>query len=125
MNKKESTGRIKSQSNALLKIIIEALQELKAVDISVLDLRNIPEASAEYFVVCNGTSSTHISGLSDRVQKNVLEQLGERPVHVEGKQGRAWILLDYFSIVVHVFDREKRQFYDVEHLWSDAKLQKY
>ncbi len=125
MNKKESNSRIKNQTNALLKIVIEALQELKAVDIIVLDLRSISEASSDYFVICNGTSSTHISGLADRVQKNVWENLSERPVHIEGKQSRSWILLDYFSVVVHIFDREKRQFYDVEHLWSDAKLQKY
>jgi ribosome-associated protein len=125
LNKKESNSRIKNQTNALLKIVIEALQELKAVDIIVLDLRSISEASSDYFVICNGTSSTHISGLADRVQKNVWENLSERPVHIEGKQSRSWILLDYFSVVVHIFDREKRQFYDVEHLWSDAKLQKY
>ncbi len=104
--------------------VIEALEELKAVDIIIMDLRDIHEASADFFIICNGTSSTHISGLADRVQKNVWEKLGDRPFHVEGKQGRHWLLIDYFNVVIHIFDKEKREFYDVEHLWSDAKIQK-
>lgn len=108
----------------MVKTIIDALEELKGVNITVMDLREIPEASSDFLVICNGTSSTHIAGLADRVQKNVWEQLGDRPVHIEGKQGRQWLLIDYFNVVVHIFDKEKREFYDVEHLWSDAKIQK-
>jgi len=104
--------------------VIEALEELKAVDIIIMDLRDIHEASADFFIICNGTSSTHISGLADRVLKNVWEKLGDRPFHVEGKQGRHRLLIDYFNVVIHIFDKEKREFYDVEHLWSDAKIQK-
>lgn len=125
MSKKELAARAKSPVTEILNTSIDALQELKGVDITVLDLRAIPEASADYFVICNGTSSTHISGLSDRVQKNVWEQLGDRPVHVEGKHGRHWLLIDYFNVVIHIFDKEKRDFYALEKLWSDAKVQKF
>jgi ribosome-associated protein len=125
LSKREAAARTQTPTTTLVKTIVEALQELKGVDITVLDLRKIPEASADFFIVCNGTSTTHIGGLSDRVEKNTWEQLGEKPYHIEGRQGRLWLLLDYFSVVVHIFDREKRQFYDVEHLWSDAKVQKY
>lgn len=124
MNRKNKTAAAKNPLTEFVSTIIEALEELKAVDITIMDLRDIHEASADFFVVCNGTSSTHIAGLSDRVQKNVWENLAERPLHIEGKQGRHWLLIDYFNVVVHIFDKEKREFYDVENLWSDAKIQK-
>jgi ribosome-associated protein len=124
LSKKEKTAATKKPAAAIVTTIIEALEELKAVDITIMDLREIYEASADFFIICNGTSSTHIGGLADRVQKNVWEELGERPLHIEGKQGRHWLLIDYFNVVVHIFDKEKREFYDVEHLWSDAKIQK-
>lgn len=125
MSKKDIAAKATSAVSQLVATIVDALQELKAVDITVLDLRSVPEASADFFIVCNGTSSTHVLGLSDRVQKNVWEQIGERPLHIEGKQGRNWLLIDFFNAVVHIFDKEKRQFYDIEHLWSDAKVLKY
>lgn len=115
----------KDLSIALANIAIDALQEVKGVDIVLLDLRDIPEASADFFVICNGTSGTHISGLADRVQKNVWEQMGEHPTHIEGRQGRNWLLLDFFTVVVHIFDNEKRAFYDLEGLWRDAKVTRY
>ena len=124
MTRKDITAAVKKPANSIVITIIEALEELKAVDVTIMDLREIYEASTDFFIICNGTSSTHIGGLADRVKKNVLEQLGERPLHVEGKLGRNWLLLDYFNVVVHIFDKEKREFYDVEHLWSDAKIQK-
>ncbi len=124
MSRKEKAAVSKKPASAIVTTIIEALEELKAVEITIMDLREIHEASADFFVICNGTSSTHIAGLADRVQKNVWENLGERPLHIEGKQGRLWLLIDYFNVVVHIFDKEKREFYDVEHLWSDAKIQK-
>jgi ribosome-associated protein len=124
LSKKEKAAVAKKPVSAMVTTVIEALEELKAVDITIMDLRDIHEASADFFIICNGTSSTHISGLADRVQKNVWETLGDRPFHVEGKQGRHWLLIDYFNVVIHIFDKEKREFYDVEHLWSDAKIQK-
>ena len=110
---------------ALANIAVDALQELKGVDIVLLDLRDIPEASADFFVICHGTSSTHISGLSSRVQKNIWEQLGEHPVHIEGRQSKSWLLLDYFTVVIHLFDNGKRTFYNLEGLWRDAKRTEY
>ena len=128
LSKKELAVRnvvtTKSEPNQyqLVTIAIEAMQELKAIDIVLLDLTEISEASTDYFVICHGTSSTHISGIADRVQKNILETLGEHPTRVEGRQGSHWQLIDYFSVIVHIFDREKRDFYDLEGLWSDAKI---
>ena len=125
MVKKQSTTAAKLPKSVFVKTVIDAMQELKGVDVTLLDLRNIHEASADYFVICHGTSSTHISGITDRIQKNIWETLGERPFHIEGRQGKHWLLLDYFTVVVHVFDREKRDFYDIEHLWSDAVVLKF
>ena len=116
---------IEDHTLVLVNVAIESLQELKGQDIVVLDLKSIDEASANYFVICNGTSSTHISGLGDRVEKNLKKQLDEYPNHVEGRHKTHWLLLDYFNVVIHIFDKEKRNFYDLEGLWSDAKITQY
>lgn len=129
MSKKELT--VKKQDKELSKdlqlaeVIVDAMQDLKALDIVLLDLREIPEASAAYFVICHGSSSTHLSGIANRVDKNVWEQLAEHPTHTEGKKNGNWVLIDYFSVVVHIFDSTKREFYDLEGLWSDAKIQRF
>lgn len=129
MSKKELTvKKEQNQSNKdleLAKVIVDAIQDLKGLDVVLMNLRKIPEASAAYFVVCHGSSSTHLSGIADRVEKNVLEKCKERPNHVEGRKGGNWVLLDYFTVVVHVFDKTKREFYDLEGLWSDAKIQRF
>lgn len=129
MSKKELTiDHIKTTKSSILSLVttvVEALQELKGQEIVVLDLSEIAEASADFFIISSGTSSTHISGLGDRVEKNVKEYLGQFPSHVEGRKKQHWLLLDYFNVVVHIFDKEKRAFYDLESLWSDAKKTAY
>jgi ribosome-associated protein len=101
------------------------MQDLKALDILLMDLREIPEASAAYFVICHGSSSTHLSGIADRVDKNIWEKYREHPTHTEGRKAGNWVLMDYFNVVVHIFDKNKREFYDLEGLWSDAKIERY
>jgi ribosome-associated protein len=123
--KKRNSIQVKQISNTLLACILDALQELKAIDIIVLDLKEVKEASSDFFVICNGSSSTHINGLSDRVQKNVWETLGEKPYHMEGRNSKAWMLIDYFNIVIHIFDKEKRSYYALEQLWNDAVITKH
>ncbi len=130
MSKKEliikQTASSKHQQDLeLAHTIVDAIQELKGLDIVLMDLRTIPEASAAFFVISHGSSSTHLSGITARVEKNVWEQHAERPNHIEGRKGGNWVLLDYFSVVVHLFDKEKREFYDLEGLWSDAKIQRF
>jgi ribosome-associated protein len=108
-------------SDELVKAVVEGIQEKKGTNITILDLRNIENMIAEYFVICDGESNVHVDALSDSVEEIVRRNAGEKPFHVEGKQNAEWILLDYLNVVVHVFQRPVRRFYGLEDLWADAE----
>ena len=112
-------------SEALIHIIVECLQEKKGIDIRLLDLRHLEEAPADYFIVCEGNSNTQVQALADFVEFEVKQRTGVRPGHIEGASNALWILVDYFDIMLHVFYRETRTFYDIEELWSDAKVTQF
>ena len=112
---------VKNDSEILCDAIIEGMQENKAQDIVVLDLREIKSAVADFFVICSGESSTQVDGISSSVTRHTRKELAEKPWNVEGKSNREWILLDYVSVVAHVFYRDTRAFFDLEDLWADAK----
>jgi len=101
--------------------IIEGMQENKAKDIVLLDLRDIPSAVCEFFIICSGDSSTQVEGISSAVMRNTRKELKEKPWHTEGKTNSEWVLLDCIDVVVHIFYKETRSFYDLEDLWADAK----
>ena len=111
-----------SPSELLLDAIIEGMQNNKAQDITILDLRELDSAVCEFFVVCSGESSTQVDGIANSVQRNTRKELKEKPWRTEGKSNSEWILLDYVNVVVHVFYRERREFYNLEDLWADAKM---
>ena len=96
----------------------KALDSKKANDLMVLETAHITTL-ADYFVICTATSSTQIKALSDYCEKALKEQ-GEEPHHIEGHRGGAWVLLDYSSVVIHIFMPEAREFYNLERLWNDA-----
>ena len=102
--------------------IIKAIDEVKGVDVQILDLREIENTVCEYFVICTGTSNTHVNAISGIVQKQVSKITKEKPWHVEGEGHAEWILLDYVNVVVHVFQKQVREYYDIESLWGDAKI---
>ena len=106
----------------LLEIVIEGLKNNKAKDIHVLNLKNLETAVSEYFIVCNGTSKTHVSSTAQSVEKEVKTVLGEHPWKKEGYTNGEWVLVDFSSIVVHVFQKEVRNFYNIEELWADAEI---
>ena len=97
----------------------KALDSKKGRDIKVLEIDKITTL-ADYFVICSGGSNTQINALCDEVEKE-LDQLGEQPIHREGYRGGGWILLDFGCVIVHIFQKEMREFYNLEHLWSDAE----
>ncbi|GAB5416160.1 MAG: ribosome silencing factor [Crocinitomicaceae bacterium] len=107
-------------SQVLCDTIVEGMQENKAKDIVVLDLREIHNAVCDFFVICSGDSSTQVDGISSSVVRHTRKELSEKPYSVEGKANREWVLLDYVSVVAHVFYKETRTFYELEDLWSDA-----
>ena len=99
-------------------LLAKALDSKKGLDIKVLETGHLTTL-ADYFVLCSATSTTQIKALADACEK-VMKEAGEPPHHVEGHRGGTWILLDFSAVVVHVFNEEAREFYDLERLWSDA-----
>ena len=100
--------------------VTKALDEKKGIDIKVLRIEKI-SSLADYFVICTGTVNTHVKTLCDYAEYT-MEQLGETMMGREGHRGNSWELLDYGSVVVHVFTEEARKFYDLERLWADAEV---
>jgi len=109
-----------TDSKQLCDAIVEGMQENKAKNIVVLDLRKIPNAVTDFFVICSGESSTQVDGISSTVTRHTRKTLQERPWHQEGKLNSEWVLLDYVSVVAHIFYKDARHFYEIEDLWSDA-----
>ena len=109
-----------NDSQILSDAIVEGMQENKAKDIVVLDLRDIENAVCDFFVICTGESSTQVDGISSSVARHTRKVLSEKPWAIEGKNNSEWILMDYVSVVAHVFYHETRAFYDIEDLWADA-----
>ena len=110
----------KSPSEQLCDAIVEGMQENKANEIVVLDLRELDGAISEFFVICSGDSDTHVDGISNSINRYVRKKMKEKPWNIEGKTNSDWILLDYVNVVGHVFYKVKRAFYDIEELWADA-----
>lgn len=111
----------KKKRNALVDTIVDGIQDKKGTSITILNLQNVDSAICDYFIICTGNSTTQVSAIADSVEDKVREQLGEKPLHVEGKANSSWVLLDFHSIIVHVFLRPTREFYSLETLWSDAE----
>jgi len=106
----------------LLANIIKGIEEVKGNDIDILDLREIDNTVCDYFVICNGTSNTQVNAIVHSVQKTVSKALKDKPWHVEGTENGEWVLMDYVNIVVHVFQKHIREYYNIESLWGDAKI---
>ncbi|MFT6850227.1 MAG: ribosome-associated protein [Sphingobacteriales bacterium] len=105
--------------------VIEGILEKKGKDIQRLDLRGVEKAVCDFMIVCHGDSDRQVGAIADSVEDVVRENLKEKPSHVEGKSEGEWVLLDYFSVIVHVFKLEQREFYGVEDLWGDADVKSY
>lgn len=103
-------------------ILINSIQDVKGHDIVQLDLREIEEATTDFYIICHGESTTQVNAIASRILKNVQEETGAKPVHMEGTGNATWILVDYFDTIVHIFYKETREFYQIEELWSDAKF---
>ena len=110
-------------SDILANIIIEGMREIKAKEIVSLDLRNIETSVCDFFIVCHGTSNTHTSAIADSVIEETLKSIKEKPWHKEGLINGDWILLDYGNVVAHIFQKEIRDYYNIEKLWGDADIQ--
>lgn len=111
-----------SSNDDLLANIIKGIEEVKGENIDILDLRAIDNTVCDYFVVCNGNSNTQVNAIVGSIQKIVSKELKDKPWHVEGAENGEWVLMDYVTIVVHVFQKHIREYYQIESLWGDAKI---
>ncbi len=125
MSTKAISRRSKVAESPLTDLIIDAIQDIKGKNIVKLDLRHLSDASVDFFIICEGDSTTQVKAISERIHKKVRDLVGISPINVEGAKQAQWILVDYFDIVVHIFYPETRAFYDLEDMWSDGKRTEY
>jgi ribosome-associated protein len=111
-------------SDDLISVIIQGIEEVKGENIQLLDLRDIENTVCDYFIICSGNSNTQVKAISGSVQKLVSKQVKDKPWHIEGENNAEWILMDYVNVAVHVFQKQIRDYYDIESLWGDAKITK-
>ena len=120
--RKKSTITRVTRNSKIFKAIIHGIEEKKGEKIISLDLKKIPEAVSDFFVICEATNPTQLKAIADSVEYEVKQKCGELPFKHEGRQGEQWILIDYVNIVVHIMMNEARKFYKLEEMWSDASI---
>ncbi|WP_323788214.1 ribosome silencing factor [Psychroserpens sp.] len=106
----------------LITTVIAGIEDVKGKEITILDLRDIENTVCDYFIICEGTSNTQVNAIVNSIQKRVSKELKDNPWHVEGADNAEWVLMDYVNVVVHVFQKHIRSYYDIESLWGDAKI---
>ena len=111
-----------SDPDDLITLIIAGIEDIKGQNISILDLRSIENSVCDYFVICDGNSNTQVNAIVNCIQKKVSKSAHEKPYQIEGEDNAEWVLMDYINIVVHVFQKHKREYYAIENLWGDAKI---
>ena len=108
-------------ASSLIDEIIKGIENVKGEEIQVMDLNNIENTPCKYFIICNGNSNTQVMAIVNSIIKKVSKKIQEKPLHTEGLEAAEWVLIDYINVVVHVFQRKTREFYNIEELWGDAK----
>ncbi|REE08580.1 ribosome silencing factor [Winogradskyella pacifica] len=112
----------KIPTDQLITSIIGGIEDVKGKEITLLDLRDIENTVCDYFIICEGTSNTQVNAIVGSIQKQVSKTLKDKPWHIEGTENAEWVLMDYVNVVVHVFQKHIREYYDIEELWGDAKI---
>ncbi len=114
---------VKKQTNAdnLITTIISGIEDVKGKETTILDLRELENTVCDYFIICEGTSNTQVNAIVSSIQKKVSKTIKDKPFNIEGEDNAEWVLMDYVNVVVHVFQKHIREYYDIESLWGDAK----
>jgi ribosome-associated protein len=112
----------KISTDELISVIIKGIDDVKGDNIKLLDLRELENTVCDYFIICSGNSNTQVNAISGAVQKKVSKELKDKPWHIEGSANAEWVLMDYVNVVVHIFQKQVRDYYDIESLWGDAKI---
>lgn len=114
----------KKKIDQLITLIIKGIEDVKGNDISILDLREIENTVCDYFIIASGNSNTQVDAIVGSLKKIVSQELQDKPWSIEGQGNSEWVLVDYINVVVHVFQRHTREYYDLESLWGDSKITK-
>lgn len=125
MDKTALSPETESSLTTVLDLIIDSIQDTKGQNIVKMDLRHLDEAACDYFIVCEGTSVTQVNAIAGNIEKTMKDEMGMMASHTEGRKSATWVLVDYFDVIVHVFHPDTRKFYEIEELWSDAKITEY
>ncbi len=115
----------KINSDKLSSFIANCMDDKKAIDIRIINLKNIKNSITDYFVLATGNSNIHIDAIADGVQVDVYKKYKERPWKKEGLQNSEWILIDFVNVVAHIFDENKRGLYNLENLWGDGIIKEF
>ena len=110
-----------SNADLLITSILNGIEDVKGKNTIILDLREIENTVCDYFIICEGTSNTQVNAIVNSIRKKVSKEIKDKPWHIEGSENAEWILMDYVDVVVHVFQKHIREYYDIESLWGDAK----
>jgi ribosome-associated protein len=113
------------EAEKLNALIVDAIQDIKGKNIVLLDLRHLHDAPTDFFIICEGDSNVQVRSIGDNIRKRLKEEMDLSPSHIEGQLNSLWVLVDLFTVVVHIFYRETRAFYELEDLWSDAIFTEY
>ena len=124
INTKKAT-QATTVNNGLPDLIIDSISDIKGKNIVLLNLKDLDDAPADYFILCEGDSTTQVRAIANNIEKRLKNEQKLSTPHVEGAQHAKWICMDYFDVIVHIFHPETRRFYDLEQLWSDAERVEY
>ncbi|MCH7524798.1 MAG: ribosome silencing factor [Bacteroidetes bacterium] len=110
-----------SNADQLIAVILDGIEDVKGQNTNILDLRELENTVCDYFIICEGTSNTQVNAIVSSIQKKVSKEIKDKPWHIEGSNNAEWVLMDYVNVVVHVFQKNIREYYDIESIWGDAK----
>jgi ribosome-associated protein len=117
--------KTKKEKRNLIDVVIEAADEKKAYDFTIIDLSNINGRICDYFVICSATSSIQVESIVNNIELKVKKELKQLPYSIEGLKNAYWVILDYIDIVVHVMQQQAREYYELEKLWADTEIKKF
>jgi ribosome-associated protein len=112
------------EEGVLIESVVKGIFEKKGLNVLKVDLRKLENRITDYFIICHGSSKTQVDSISYSIEDTVRKKTGEKTLHVEGTENCFWVLIDYGNVIVHVFQEEYRNFYNLESLWADAQIEK-
>ena len=112
-------------SETISQLVVHGMQEVKGIEIVVMDMRKVKNTMTDYFVICSGNTENQVDAIADSIEDEITKATGINPWHREGREAKEWVLLDYVDVVVHVFKKDRREFYNLEELWGDAEFTEF